>query len=291
MNCTRAGITLSPQRTESTASDFVFVVVWPMTHISHDYQPAPAPLVKVSGHNNKSMPHCALQQVRNAFCPIFFFVMPERCIAGDDDTKVKQHAHVLRNSRGPSSISATLAVGKCFLVLHVQYTIFLVFFETHQPNHCILFSTGASTPVICPMFCRCIRSFSCLVWRLPTLFDLALSGLHLFLRVLGVIVGTLGLSLLSCDSLQIEFICVHWNFVRKHLASQLCRRLLRPFVTPLTQPMAPSSARLTYSMRCQRRVFTDACTMNVCWRPPFGGNAIFTNTSLAHSQRHNSTVR
>ena len=111
---------------------------------------------------------------------------------------------------------------------------------------------GASTSIMCPMFGRCIRSFSCLVWRLrqsPDTFRSRADCSPFVLKGAWCYRGTSGLSVLSCDSLQIEFICVHWNFVRKHLASQLCRRLLRSFVTPVKQPMASSSVRLTYSMR------------------------------------------
>ena len=120
------------------------------------------------------------------------------------------------------------------------------------------------------MFGRGIRSLSSLVCRLLQSSDTFRSRAEwspFVLKGAWCYRGNPGLSLLSCVSLQIEFICVHWNFVRKHLASQLCRRLLRSCVTPLKQPMASSSVRPTYSMRCQRRVFTQK-NMNVCWRLP-----------------------
>ena len=226
-----------------------------MTHISHDYQPAPAPLAKVSRHNNKSMPHCALQQVRNAFCPIFVFIMPERCIAGDDHTKFNQLAHVLRNLRGPVP-SQPRWRGQVFSGAPCPICKFLAFSR-------LISFPGASTSVICPMFGRCIRSFSCLVWRFLQSSDTFRSRAEwspFVPKGAWCYRGNPGLSLLSCVSLQIEFICVHWNFVRKHLACQLCRRLLRSFVTPVKQSMASSSVKLTYSMRLQRCLFTDACT-------------------------------
>ena len=162
-----------------------------MTHISHEYQLAPAPLVKVSGHNNKSMPHCALQQVRNAFCPIFFFIMPERCIAGDDHTKFNQHAHVLRNSRGQVPSQLTLAWANVFWcsMSNMQFScLFRVISRTMAS--CF---PGASTSVMCPMFGRCRRS-SCLVWRLLQSSDTFRSRAEFspfVLWVLGTIVGTL----------------------------------------------------------------------------------------------------
>ena len=148
---------------------------------------------------------------------------------------------------------------------------------------------GASTSVMCPMFRRCMRSFSCLVWRLLQSSDTLRSRAEwspFVLKGAWYYRGNPGLSLLSCDSLQIEFICVHWNFVRKHLASRLCRRLLRSFVTPVKQPMASSSVRPTYSMRCQRCLFADACT----WM--FAGDFLWRTGNcheyfLAHSQCHN----
>ena len=216
---------------------------------------------KSPAHNNKSMPHCALQQVRNTFCPIFVFIMPERCIAGDDHTKFNQLAHVLRNSRGQVPPQPRCR-GQVFSGAPCPICKFLALLRLISRTIASCFP-GASTPVICPMFGRCIRSFSCLVWRLLQSSDTFRSRGEwspFVLEGAWCYHGNPGLSLLSCDSLQIEFICVHWNFVRKHLASQLCRRLLRSFVTLLTQPMAANSVRLTYSMRCQRRVFTDACT-------------------------------
>ena len=177
-------------------------------------------------------------------------------------TRNSTNTHTYCGTRGAKFHLSHVGVGKCFLVLHIQYATFLPFSRLISRTIASCFP-GASTSVMCPMFGRCIRSFSCRVWRFLQSSDTFRSRAEwspFVLKGAWCYRGNPGLSVLSCDSLQIEFICVHWNFVRKHLASQLCRRLLRSFVTLLTQPMAASSVRLTYSMRCQRCLFADACT-------------------------------
>ena len=177
-------------------------------------------------------------------------------------TRNSTNSHMYCGTRGSKFHLSPRWRGQVFCGAPCPICNFLAFFRVINRTIASCFP-GASTSVMCPMFRRCIRSFSCLVWRLDQSSDTFRSRAEwspFVLKGAWCYRGNPGLSLLSCDSLQIEFICVHWNFVRKHLACQLCRPLLRSFVTPVKQPMASTSVRLTYSMRLQRCLFTDACT-------------------------------
>ena len=94
---------------------------------------------KSPAHNTSTCHYVLCSIVRNAFCPIFVFIMPERCIAGDDHTKFNQHAHVLRNSRGQVP-SQPRWRGQVFSGAACPICKVSCLFKAHQPNHCILFS-------------------------------------------------------------------------------------------------------------------------------------------------------
>ena len=108
-------------------------------------------------------------------------------------TRNSTNTHTYCGTRGAKFHLSHVGVGKCFLVLHVQYAKFLAFSRLISRTMASCFP-GASTSIMCPMFGRCIRSFSCLVWRLLQSSDTFRSRAEcspFVLRVLGIIVGTL----------------------------------------------------------------------------------------------------
>ena len=101
-------------------------------------------------------------------------------------TRNSTNSHTYCGTRGATFHLSHVGVGKCFVVLHVQYANFLAFSRLISRTIASNFP-GASTPEICPMFGRCIRSFSCLVWRLLQSSDTFRSRAewsHLFLECL-----------------------------------------------------------------------------------------------------------